>query len=255
MSATASLVSTDADSGWLARVLVVEDDTDLAEVVRASLVDEFFDVTVALDGETALGLLASEKFDVALVDLMLPGVDGYEVCTWLRSARPGVALLILTALGTHDSILRGLATGADDYLVKPFGLSELVARIRAVLRRGSAARIKANERAEATGPDAILQVSGIRFDQATDRVTYCGVDLDLGPRQKDMLRAFLSMPGLVLTRRTIRGAMSNPDSIMSDTSIDYHLSQLRKKLEAAGGAGTIETVFGLGWRLLVADDH
>jgi DNA-binding response OmpR family regulator len=234
-------------------VIVVEDDPDLAEVVRASLDDEFFDVTVARDGETALACIEAEVFDVALVDLMLPGLDGYEVCARLHSSQPGVALLIVTALGTSEEILRGLAAGADDYLVKPFGLSELVARIRAILRRRGSARSRDSEPSDATQPVDFLEVAGIRLEVGSDRAWYASIDLDLRARQHDLLAVFMARPGLVLTRRTIRGALSTPGNPVSDTTVDYHLSQLRKKLQAAGGHRLIETVFGMGWRLRVPD--
>ena len=252
MAATASLVSEEARSGRLARVLVVEDDPDLAEVVRAALDDEFFDVTVAPDGETALAYIEFASFEVALVDLMLPGLDGYEVCARLRSAHPGVALLIVTALGTSEEILRGLTTGADDYLVKPFGLSELVARIRAVLRRGGSSRMQVPQRVQAGG---VLEVAGIRLEVDSNQAWLGGVELDLGPRQHELLRVFMTMPGLVLTRRTIRGALSDPEDPISDTTIDYHMSRLRKKLDSAGGHDLIETVFGMGWRLRTAESR
>lgn len=244
--------------GRAARILVVEDDLELADAVRASLEDERYDVVLAYDGEQALELATTGSFDVVALDLLLPGVDGYEICAALRRVQPGVAVILVTALGAPDDVIRGFETGADDYLVKPFRMTELTARLRALLRRGGDAAAQAPEAMEAmqvTGETAVLQAGRLRLDLTSQSAWFEGLQLTLRPRERDLLEVFLRRPGLVLTRHTIRIALWGQESRVSDGALDRHLSQLRRKLAAAGAPAVIQTVFKIGWRLRAPEGH
>lgn len=230
-----------------ARVLVVEDDRGLAEAMSASLENEHYHVSVAYDGEDALAQAAIRSFDVVVLDLLLPGIDGYQVCAALRGQCPGIAVLVVSALGSAENILAGFDRGADDYLVKPFGSAELKARLRALVRRGG--RVTSARPSGETEEVTVLASGMLSLDLGSKRAWYGGVDLGLRPRERDLLEAFLRRPGLVLTRSAIRGTLWGPDSEVSEGAMDQHISQLRRKLSAAGAPAAIETVYCLGWRL------
>lgn len=215
------------------RILIVEDEDAIAEPLAAGLAREGFDVERVATGRDAL---AAGEPDVVLLDLRLPDVDGYTVCRELRSRFPAVAIIMVTAKGEEFDRVLGLELGADDYIVKPFGFRELVARIRAVTRRSAP---RADERTRlAAGP--------LTADLRTRRVRLEGRELELTPKEFDLLALLLSDPGAVVSRQRILEQVWDTHWYGPTKTIDVHVASLRRKL---GDPRWVETVRGVGFRL------
>ncbi|MDA8072953.1 MAG: response regulator transcription factor [Actinomycetota bacterium] len=230
-----------APSSLPAEVLVVEDDHGFAQILRRRLLEEGFGVQVVGDGEAALELLARARFDAVVLDLLLPGVDGFEVCRRIREGRCWVPVVMVTALGGIDDRMQGFELGADDYLVKPFVLEELVARLHVVLRRrhGSA--------------DAFLSAGDLRLDLMSRRAFREDVALDLAPKEFDLLELFVRHADIVVTRQTILIAVWGRDAAVSKNVVDQYVAHLRKKIDRPFGRSDLETVYGVGWRLRIPE--
>jgi DNA-binding response OmpR family regulator len=213
------------------RVLIVEDERPIAEPLAEGLRREGFEVEWAEDGATAL---AADEPDVILLDLRLPDMDGLDVCRGIR-ARSDVPIIIVTARGDEPDRVVGLELGADDYVVKPFGLRELIARIRAVTRRGRTAPA-----------DGAVQVGELEVDPRARRVRLRGAELDLTPKEFDVLAMLARDPGAVVSRRRLLEEVWDTSWYGSTKTIDVHVAALRRKL---GDAGWIETVRSVGFRL------
>jgi two-component system response regulator RegX3 len=217
------------------RVLIVEDEDAIAAPLAEGLEREGYEVQRAATGSEALA--AGREFDVVLLDLRLPDVDGYTVCRELRS-RSNVPIIILSARGEEVDRIVGLELGADDYLVKPFGFRELLARIRAVTWR-------AGLRTEPIAPST--QAGGLEIDSRTRRARVDGRELALTPKEFDLLALLASDAGAVITRQRILESVWDTSWFGPTRSIDVHVAALRKKL---GSASWIETVRGIGFRLV-----
>jgi DNA-binding response OmpR family regulator len=213
------------------RVLIVEDEQPIAEPLVEGLRREGFEVEWTATGAAAL---EADEPDVVLLDLRLPDMDGLDVCRSIR-ARSDVPIIIVTARGEEPDRVVGLELGADDYVVKPFGLRELIARIRAVTRRGRAA--------PADGP---VRVGDLEVDPRARRVRLSGRELDLTPKEFDVLAMLARDPGAVVSRRSLLDEVWETSWYGSTKTIDVHVAALRRKL---GDAGLIETVRGVGFRL------
>jgi two-component system, OmpR family, response regulator RegX3 len=213
------------------RVLLVEDEEAIAEPLAEGLRREGFAVTVA---GTAADALAADEADVVLLDLRLPDADGLDVCRALRS-RSAVPIIVVTARGEEADRVVGLELGADDYVVKPFGIRELIARIRAVTRRAHGHDVE--------GP---VRIGGLEIDERRRSVKHEDVELDLTPKEFDLLLALARDPGAVVTRRRLLEEVWNTSWYGSTKTIDVHVAALRRKL---GDPGLIETVRGVGFRL------
>jgi DNA-binding response OmpR family regulator len=213
------------------RVLIVEDERPIAEPLAEGLRREGFEVDWAATGAAALE--AAEP-DVVLLDLRLPDMDGLDVCRSLR-ARSEVPIIIVTARGDEPDRVVGLELGADDYVVKPFGLRELIARIRAVTRRGKTAPA-----------DGAVQVGELELDPRSRRVRLGGRELDLTPKEFDVLAMLVRDPGAVVSRRNLLDEVWETSWYGSTKTIDVHVAALRRKL---GDPAWIETVRGVGFRL------
>jgi two-component system, OmpR family, response regulator RegX3 len=213
------------------KLLVVEDEDAIAEPLVEGLEREGFTVERAATGEAALD---AEKPDLVLLDLRLPDIDGLEVCRRLRE-RSRVPIIVVTARGEEVDRVVGLELGADDYVVKPYGLRELIARIRAVLRRA--------EQAPTTGP---MQVDGLKVDPRARRASLEGNDLALTPREFDLLALLIGDAGAAVSRDRIFEEVWGTRWYGSSKTIDVHVAALRRKL---GDPGWIETVRGIGFRL------
>jgi len=222
------------------RVLVAEDESALATLLTYNLEQAGFAVTVAATGEDALAALAEETPDLVLLDWMLPHISGIEICRRIRRDRNTAALpiIMITARGEESDRIRGLDTGADDYVTKPFSPAELVARINALLRRARPAL--AAEK---------LRAGDIVMDLATHRVHVGGAEVDLGPTEFRLLRHFLENPGRVYSRDAILDAVWGRDINVEDRTVDVHIGRLRKSLRAAAGTDPIRTVRGAGYSL------
>lgn len=227
------------------RLLLVEDEPGLVQMLSYNLEKAGFEVRVAGDGEEALALLAEAEPDLVVLDWMLPGLSGLEVCRQIRR-RPesaGLPVLMLTARGEESDKLRGFEIGADDYVTKPFSPSELIARIRGILRRTRPAT--ASE---------VLQFDDVVMDLVGHRVRRAGAAVHLGPTEFRLLRHFLERPGRVYSREQILDAVWGPDSYLEPRTVDVHIRRLRKALNAAGGDDLIRTVRGAGYALERASD-
>jgi two-component system OmpR family response regulator len=222
------------------RVLVVEDEDRLANVLRRGLRRQGVGVDVADTGEEALVRAAATDYDVILLDVMLPGVDGFEVCRRLREQGVWSPTLMLTArTGVEDRVL-GLDSGADDYLAKPFSFEELFARVRALVRRSARPR------------PTMLEADGLRLDPAAQKVWQDGVELSLTRREFALLETFMRQPGQVLTRFELLEHVWDESYENRSNVIEVYVGYLREKL----GRDAIETVRGAGYRLRAeADDR
>jgi DNA-binding response OmpR family regulator len=222
----------------------VDDEAPLRDLVRGYLEREGFQVLLAADGEEALELARVERPDVLVLDLMLPGLDGLEVCRRLR-AFSNAYVLMLTAKAEEIDRVIGLEVGADDYLTKPFSPRELVARVRAMLRRSRAGAMVPSAPAEPP-----LQFGPLRIDHARHEVTLDGVALTLTSTEYDLLAALASQPGRVFTRAQLIERVWGADYFGDDHVVDVHIANLRKKLgDAPESAQLIATVRGVGYRL------
>ena len=226
-----------------ARILVVDDDPRIVAAVQRALVYEGWTVQVASDGPSALRSARESPADLVVLDIMLPGLDGTEVCRRLR-AGGDVSILMLTALdGTADRV-RGLDSGADDYLVKPFAYEELLARVRAMLRRRSLHQ----ESAAANAP-IVLRFADLTLDTGTREVSRGSRAVPLSALEFDLLEYFLRQPRLVLSRAQILGAVWGFDASTASNVVDVYVGYLRSKLESAGEGRLLHTVRGVGYVL------
>ena len=221
-------------------VLLVEDEPAQREVLRYNLESEGFCVVVARDGEEAMERVAEALPDLILLDWMLPHVSGIEVCRRLR-LRPetrSIPVIMLSARSEEVDKVRGLETGADDYVIKPYSVVELMARLRAQLRR---------VRPAAAGQ--VLEWQDLRLDGETHRVTRDGADLKLGPTEFRLLSTFLERPGRVFSREALLDRVWGRDIYVDSRTVDVHIGRLRKALMATGGDDPLRTVRGSGYSL------
>ena len=221
-------------------VLVVEDEDALATLLDYNLVKEGFRADRAADGEEALLKISEEPPDLIVLDWMLPKVSGVEVCRQVRAGPETrrIPVLMLTARGEESDKVRGLDTGADDYLVKPFAMSELVARIRALLRR--------------TRPELVeerLEYADLALDRGRHRVTRNGQDVHLGPTEYRLLDFLMQRPGRVFSRERLLDAVWGSNTYVEVRTVDVHVGRLRKALRQAGQPDLIRTVRSAGYAL------
>jgi DNA-binding response OmpR family regulator len=221
------------------RILVVEDELKVANALKEGLEDEHYEVVVALTGEDAFFRITTEKFDLILLDLMLPGRDGFQILASIRKSGIETPVLLLTARDSLEDRVMGLNSGADDYLVKPFAFAELVARIRALLRRGR------------TTDTLRLGVADLNMDLVTRKVSRGNRNVDLTAREFELLEYLLRHEGQVVLRdmlarevwkETARGTPLN-------NVIDVHIARLRRKIDVDQGLKLIHTVRGVGFML------
>ena len=223
--------------GYRQRILVVEDDPKIGDGLRRALVSEGYEVEWALDGASAAQSAALEPPDLVVLDLYLPDVDGVDVCQDLREAFPTLPIMILSARTDEIDIVVGLDAGADDYLVKPFRLAELLARIRAHLRRPGTTAVQR------------MSVGDVHIDLAARRVTVGDADVDLRPKELDLLVLLAADARRLVSRERIVQELWEPGSSGSAKSLDMHVSSLRRKLADGGSLTRITTIRGSGYRL------
>lgn len=229
-----------------AKILIAEDDANIRLGLIATLESEGYAVVAAADGEQALRLYAQEKFELVILDVMMPKLSGYDVCRELRTGGARGPVLFLTAKGEEVDKVVGLKLGADDYVTKPFGVRELLARVEALLRRSRAQ----------TSPDSAEQLPAVfQFGDATvdrRRFTVCvgGNAIPLTARELRLAEVFAAHPGEVLTRDALLNAVWGVGYFGTTRTLDQHVAQLRKKLEQpdGGGKSPIRTVHGVGYR-------
>jgi two-component system, OmpR family, response regulator QseB len=220
------------------RILLVEDDHRIARALALELKYENHTVDIASDGIAGWELADSAVYDLILLDIMLPKLDGISLCKRLRSSGSNTLVLMLTARDMTSDKVMGLDAGADDYLIKPFDLDELLARIRALCRRTPEVK------------QTILTYGDLQLDPATHSVTYAESSLSLTPKEYMILECFLRNPTQVLTRSAILDKLWEFDKVSGEETIKVHITNLRRKLKAAGGEENfIETIYGVGYRL------
>lgn len=228
------------------RLLVVDDEDAILEFVSFNLRKEGYDVTTARDGDQALALAAAQPFDLVILDIMLPGTDGFEVCRRLR-AKGNVPVLFLSARDTELDKVVGLEIGGDDYLAKPFGIRELQARVKALLRRSPAGSRGAAVAAE---PGEVFEVGGIRLDEDSHDTTFGDALIDLTPREFELLATLMRHNGKVLSRDQLLRQAWGWEIVVETKTVDTHIKRLRDKLQAAGvDPEIVETVRGYGYRI------
>jgi two-component system OmpR family response regulator len=219
------------------RLLLVEDDVKLVRALQRGLSIEGYDVDVSTTGDQGLARGSAEDYDAIVLDLMLPGLDGFAVCTELRRRRPGTPILMLTALADVSDRIRGLDGGADDYLVKPFDLGELLARLRVLIRRGS------------TGRAQLLEVANLRVDPSMRMVTRGGRQIELTAREFDVLAVLVRNQGRLVSREQLLQEVWEENYEGSPNVVDVYIGYLRKKLEQPRSPQLIRTVRGMGFVL------
>ncbi|MBN1659921.1 MAG: response regulator transcription factor [Anaerolineae bacterium] len=225
-------------------ILVVDDETRIVMLVRDYLERAGYRVVTAADGETALASVRAERPDLVVLDLMLPGVDGLDVCRRLRR-ESGVPIIMLTARVEEADRIVGLELGADDYVTKPFSPRELVARVKATLRRAKGE----------VGPPTVLRAGDVEMDTATLLVAVAGEPVDLTPTEFQLLAALVRQPGHILTRdqllEAVHGAVGGIVFDGYDRSIDSHVKNIRRKIEPDPRTPRyIQTVYGVGYRFI-----
>jgi two-component system, OmpR family, response regulator len=219
------------------RVLGVEDEAKLANLVARGLREEGYAVDVAGRGEDALWMAHAAQYDAILLDVMLPGADGFEVCRRLRAQDVWSPILMLTARDAVDDRVTGLDAGADDYLPKPFAFDELLARVRSLVRRAPTPR------------PAVLEVGSLRLDPAAHRAWRGDVELGLSPKELTLLELFLRRPGRVLSRSELLDGAWDIAFERRSNVVDVYVRYLRDKIDRPFGCRSIETVRGVGYRL------
>ena len=219
------------------RVLIVEDEVKLAALIRRGLRDEGMLADVAVKGEDALWMAAATAYDAIVLDVMLPGLDGFEVCRRLREDGVWSPVVMLTARDAVEDRVAGLDGGADDYLVKPFSFAELVARLRALARRGPVER------------PSVLQAGDLRLDPATRLVHRGDTEISLSAKEHALLETFLRRPGQVLDRYQLLEHAWDGEYENRSNVVDVYVRYLREKIDRPFEVESIETVRGAGYRL------
>jgi len=219
------------------RVLVVDDDAALAEMLGIVLRGEGFEPTFVSDGDKAVEVFRESRPDLVLLDLMLPGSDGIDVCRQIR-AESGVPIVMLTAKTDTVDVVLGLESGADDYIVKPFSVPELLARVRALLRRANPERVA-----------TVLNIGDIELDREKKRVSRNGRPVDLGPTEYRLLEFLMERPGRVFSREQLLDGVWGSDIYIDERTVDVHVGRLRKAINRGQTTDPIRTVRGAGYAL------
>lgn len=224
-------------------VLLVEDEPNVVSVIKRGLAEHGFELSVAANGLTGLQMALSHPFDLIILDVMLPGMDGIQVCKKVREQKPDVPVLMLTALDTTENIVMGLDSGADDYMVKPFKIMELAARLRTLLRRRGGEAPSKN----------IYKIAGIEVDTDAKVAKLNNTSVSLTPTEYRLLEYFIKNQKKVLSRIQILESVWDIDFNLGTNVVDVYVNYLRKKLESNTGTRLIHTIFGMGYMMKEGD--
>ncbi|MBL4676806.1 MAG: response regulator transcription factor [Mucilaginibacter sp.] len=219
------------------KVLIVEDEPGLVSVIVRGLTEAGMEVSVAADGNTGLEMAKAHQFDVIILDIMLPGMNGIQVCKEIRKENESVAILMLTALSSTENVVTGLNAGADDYLAKPFKFPELEARIRTLVRRSKAGGT----------PKTVISVGGLEVDTTSKTVKRNDKSISLTATEYHLLEYFIKNQNMVLSRIQILENVWDIDFNMGTNVVDVYVNYLRKKLDNGYDTKLIHTVFGMGY--------
>ncbi len=229
------------------KILLVEDDPRVCSFINKGLTEENFEVSIAFDGETGLNMLKTNKFDLVILDIMLPNINGIEVCKQIRSNNNKTPILFLTALGSAENVVLGLSSGADDYLIKPFKFIELVARIRTLLRRSS-------DFGTSTSIDEVYTFMNLEVNDSTKTVVRNEQELSLTSTEYRLLLVFIKSPKKVFSRIELLESVWGVNFDMGTNVVDVYVNYLRKKLEKYNQPRLIQTVIGMGYVLKLNDE-
>ncbi|HMO60605.1 MAG TPA: response regulator transcription factor [Ferruginibacter sp.] len=227
------------------KILLIEDETHVVSFIKKGLTEEGFEVTVSFDGQTGLQMLLEGSYDLVVLDIMLPAMNGLEVCKAIRSENTAIPILFLTALGTPENIVLGLENGADDYLVKPFKFIELLARIRTLLRRTEGHSVAAPEQSE----ENIYRIDNLELNDYTKTLVRDGREISLTTTEYRLLLYFLKNKNKVLSRIEILEEVWGVHFDMGTNVVDVYVNYLRKKIDSHQNNKLIHTVIGMGYVL------
>ncbi|GAB3652204.1 response regulator transcription factor [Echinicola sediminis] len=229
------------------KILLVEDDSHVSAFINKGLKEEGYEVALAMDGKIGLQLANANSYDLIVLDIMLPEINGLDVCKEIRVQQPTVPILFLTALGSTENVVMGLDSGADDYLAKPFKFIELLARIRTLLRRSEYSTTAEGLR------ENIFSFDDLQMDDDTKTVLRDGMEIALTSTEYRLLLMFMKNKRRVLSRVDILEEVWGIDFDMGTNVVDVYVNYLRKKLEKYGGVRLIQTVIGMGYVLKEAE--
>ena len=218
-------------------VLIIEDEKKLVDILKRAIKSERYSTDVASDGEAGLEKAMKNNYSLIILDIMLPKKDGFTICKELREHQIHTPIIMLTARGTVEDRVAGLDVGADDYLIKPFGLNELFARIRAIMRRRK------------TTDTDIMKIANLEMDRKKHEVTRAGKIISLTPKEYKLLNVLLSNPGEAISRRRLIDSAWGPDFKETNNELNVHIKYLRNKIDGAKNKPLIQTVRGVGFVL------
>lgn len=228
------------------KIILIEDESSVVSFIKKGLQELEYEISVALDGNTGIKMVESNDFDMIILDIMLPDINGLEVCREIRKKNKTVPILFLTALDSSENIVMGLESGGDDYLVKPFKFIELVARIKSLLRRSG--HISGSE-SEVEDDENIYQFEDLTVNDYTKKVTRNGTEISLTSTEYKLLLYFLSNPAKVISRPEILEAVWGVNYELGTNVVDVYVNYLRKKLDSNDDNKIIHTVIGMGYVL------
>ncbi|MFD2613467.1 response regulator transcription factor [Paenibacillus gansuensis] len=229
------------------KILVIEDEPTLARLLSYNLTQEGYETRAVDHGGDGLQAALQQPFDLIILDIMLPGMNGFEVLTKLRQKGNKTPVIILTARNAEDEVVQGLKHGADDYITKPFGVAELLARVSAVLRRTVP---DDGEHQTASSSDKVISVGELKIFPEKYEVVLQGESIQLRPKEFEVLLYLVQRPGMVITRDDLMNVVWGFDYIGGQRTVDVHVSSLRKKLEMGQDSVQIESIRGVGYKLV-----
>ncbi len=224
-------------------ILIIEDEPSLLALLRKGFAELNYSVSVAMDGTMALTMLSKHSFDVVILDIMLPDINGLEICRRIRASKNYVPILMLTALSSNENIITGLDTGADDYVTKPFKFSELEARVRALVRRASSSNHQIN----------VIEVGDLALDRVSKSVTRSGQPIKLTAMEFKLLEYLARHKGIIVNRNQLLENVWEIRFDMSTNVVDVYINYLRKKIDKPFDEKLIHTIKGLGYVLKLQD--
>ena len=229
------------------KIILIEDESSVVSFIKKGLQELDYEISVALDGNTGIKLVEDNDFDMIILDIMLPDINGLEVCKEIRKKNKTVPILFLTALDSSENIVLGLESGGDDYLVKPFKFIELVARIKSLLRRSG--HTNGNDSNEVENDENIYQFEDLIVNDYTKKVSRSGTEISLTSTEYKLLLYFLNNPEKVISRAEILEAVWGVNYELGTNVVDVYVNYLRKKLDSQDDNKIIHTVIGMGYVL------